>query len=104
MFSIVVKFNVNPEYKDILVKALLEDGEGSLKNEPETVRFDVIEDVSNPNTIFLYEGYKNKAAFETHTQGSYYQKVIKVFNDMTSNNHGTIEELGRGTTLFPTNS
>ncbi|NCR65204.1 MAG: hypothetical protein GPJ34_00875 [Microcystis aeruginosa LL11-07] len=51
MFSIVVKFNVNPEYKDTLVKVLVEDGKGSLKDEPGTVRFDVIQDASNPNKL-----------------------------------------------------
>ncbi len=103
MFSILVKFQVNTEYKDTLVKALAEDGEGSLKNEPGTLRFDVIQDSSNPNVIFLYESYQDRAAFEIHTQGVYYKKVREIFNEMTSNNYGTIEELGRGTgtTLFP---
>lgn len=101
MFSILVKFNVNAEYKDPLVKALVEDGEGSLKNEPGTLRFDVIQDSSNPNVIFLYESYLDQSAFETHSQGSYYKKAIDIFNEMTSNNYGTVEELGRGNTLFP---
>ncbi|MCZ8100277.1 MAG: antibiotic biosynthesis monooxygenase [Microcystis aeruginosa G13-12] len=101
MFSIVVKFNVNPEYKDTLVKVLVEDGKGSLKDEPGTVRFDVIQDASNPNILFLYESYQDQIAFEAHTQGEYYKKAIEVFNEMTSNNYGTVEELGRGATLFP---
>ncbi len=101
MFSILVKFTVKGEYKDTLVRALTEDGEGSLQNEPGTLRFDVIQDSSNPNVIFLYESYQDQTAFEIHTQGNYYKKAIEVFNDMTSNDYGTIEELGRGNTLFP---
>ena len=100
MFSILVKFQVNPEYKDTLVKALAEDGEESLKNEPGTLGFDVIQDSLNPNVLFLYESYQDPAAFETHTQGTSYKKAIEIFNEMTSNNYGTIEELGRGNTLF----
>ncbi len=101
MFSILVKFEVNPQYKDTLIQALAEDGEGSLKNEPGTLRFDVIQDSSNPHVIFLYESYQDQAAFETHTQGSYYKKAIEILNQMTANNYGTIEELARGNTLFP---
>jgi autoinducer 2-degrading protein len=80
---------------------LIKDGEGSLEEEPDTVRFDVIRDSSNPNIIFLYEVYRDEAAFEAHTEGPHYKRVMEVFDEMVTNNLGTIEELGRGLTLFP---
>ncbi len=101
MFSILVKFEVVSEYKETLIQVLSEDGEGSLKNEPGTIGFDVIQDSSNPNAIFLYERYQNQAAFETHTQGIYCQKAIEILNQMTSKNHLTMEVLGKGDMLFP---
>lgn len=101
MFAIFVKFDVNSDYRDTLIEALIEDGQGSLRDEPDTVRFDIIEDASNPNLLFLYEVYKDRAAFEVHTEGSHYKRVMKVFDEMVANHHGTIEELGRGTNLFP---
>ncbi|MGK7882403.1 MAG: putative quinol monooxygenase [Crocosphaera sp.] len=101
MFSILVKFDVVPEYKNTLIQVLREDGEGSLENESGTISFDVIQDSSNPNVIFLYEKYQNQAAFETHTQGIYCQKAIEILNQMTSKNQITMEVLGKGDMLFP---
>ncbi|MCU0517193.1 MAG: antibiotic biosynthesis monooxygenase [Oscillatoria sp. Prado101] len=101
MFAIFVKFTADSEARDTLIKALVEDGEGSLKDEPDTRRFDVIQDASNPNVLFLYEVYKDEAAFQEHTQREPYQKFMEVLQGLISANRCKAEELGRGTSLFP---
>ena len=101
MFGIIVKFDVHDDFRETLVRALIEDGEGSLRDEPKTSRFDILEDAANPNRLFLYEVYDDEAAFEAHTNGPHFKKVMKVFDEMVENQHGSIEEVGRITNLFP---
>ncbi len=101
MFGIIVKFDVQADFRETLVKALIEDGKGSLRDEPDTARFDILQDAANPNRLFLYEVYKDEASFKAHTEGPHFKKVMNVFNEMTANHHGSIEEVGRITNLFP---
>jgi len=101
MFAIFVKFTADSEAFDTLIKALVEDGEGSLKDEPDTWRFDVIQDTSNSNVLFLYEVYKDEAAFQEHTEGESYQKFMGILQELLSSNRCRAEELARGTSLFP---
>lgn len=103
MFVNLVKFIVSLEYRTPLINALMEDGQNSLRDEPGTIRFDIIQDDKNPNFLFLYEVYKDEAAFEAHKAGPHYKRFMMKFTGMVTNLNGIkiIEELGRGSTRFP---
>jgi autoinducer 2-degrading protein len=103
MFTLFVKFTVDPQGRDTLMNAFIEDGKESLNNEPGTLRFDVIEDSSNPNVFFLYEIYNDETAFSEHTKGEPYQKFIKTLHELLTNQQCQVEEITRGTSLFPPN-
>ncbi len=101
MLAIFVKFDVYPDYRETLIEALIQDGQGSIRDEPNTLRFDIIQDSSNSNIVFLYEVYRDEASFEDHTKGTHYNRAMQIFNEMVASNNGTIEELVRGVNIFP---
>jgi quinol monooxygenase YgiN len=72
MQVLLVTVKMKPERRDAFMKAMLEDARGSVTNEPGCLRFDVIQDESDPNTIHLYEVYRDKAAVEAHRQAPHY--------------------------------
>ncbi len=67
-FAIVVVFEIKPEFADEFRVRILQQAHDSVANEPGCCQFDVLQDESNPTTIFLYETYVDAQAFETHKQ------------------------------------
>jgi autoinducer 2-degrading protein len=66
MYVLVVTIDIKPGFRERFVEAMLEDARGSLASEPGCVRFDVIQDEKQPNRIYLYEVYRDRAAFDHH--------------------------------------
>ena len=48
---------------------MIENARGTVNDEPGCMRFDVIQDASDGNSIWLYEVYRDEEAFQAHTQG-----------------------------------
>ncbi len=72
MRAIFVTVRMKPEYRDRILKGALEDGRGSREDEPGCLRFDVIQDDNDPNTIYFYEVYKDDAALQAHRAAPHY--------------------------------
>ena len=47
---------------------------GSVGDEPGCLRFDVIQDGVDAKQIWLYEVYRDEAAFQAHTQAPHFTK------------------------------
>jgi autoinducer 2-degrading protein len=60
---------VAPERRQELLDALLEHGLACVGREPGTLRFDVLEDETDPNVLYLYEAYPDDEAFQRHRNG-----------------------------------
>jgi autoinducer 2-degrading protein len=73
MFAIWVSVNVKPERKEEFLKAIEEDARGSREDEPGCMRFDVLQDASDPNHYYFYEVYRDEAALEAHRAAPHYQ-------------------------------
>ena len=69
-YHVFVQFDVPPEKREAFVEAASFDAEGSLTNEPGTLRFEVLQDADNPNRFYLDEVYTDQAAFERHSDGA----------------------------------
>jgi (4S)-4-hydroxy-5-phosphonooxypentane-2,3-dione isomerase len=76
MYAIVVGLEIKPEHRQDFIKAALQDGQDSSLNEPGTRRFELLQDESNPNRFYLSEAYEDKAAFEAHANGPYFQAFV----------------------------
>ena len=74
MYVIVAPLQIKEGHKAEFLKAMLGDAQGSINNEPDCLQFDVIQDGSDPNRIWLYEVYKDKSAFESHTKTLHFLK------------------------------
>jgi autoinducer 2-degrading protein len=77
-YHVLVQFDVPPAKREDFVAAGLFDAQGSLANEPGTLRFEVIRDENNPNRFYLDEVYASRAAFEAHCQDA----TIKRFYEL----------------------
>lgn len=98
MYVIVATLNMKPEKKKDFIAAMLDDARGSVMDEPGCLRFDVIQDEEDPNRIYLYEVYKDKAAFDAHTKAPHFIKWRDTVKDWYS---ATPNVVGKGTNIYP---
>jgi len=67
-YVIVAELTVKPERLDDFIAHSLEDGRGSVANEPGCRQFDVHVLADGSPTVVLYEVYDDRTAFEAHLQ------------------------------------
>lgn len=72
MYIIVAPIQIKPGFRDRFVEEMILDAKGSVENEAGCLRFDVVQDGDDPNRIWLYEVYKDEAAFEEHTKAPHF--------------------------------
>jgi quinol monooxygenase YgiN len=68
VYALFVTIRIKPEYRDRYIEEALGDARGSVGDEPGCLRFDVLVDNTDPNTIYFYEIYVDEAAFQAHTK------------------------------------
>ncbi len=74
MIALMVRMQMKPEHRDAFLAALLGDARGSAYDEPGCLRFDVVQDASDPHVVYLYEVYRDEAALEAHRQAPHYRQ------------------------------
>ncbi len=97
MIALFVTIHMKPEYRDAFLESMLGDARGSVNDEPGCLRFDVVQDDNDPNTIYLYEIYKDQAAFDYHGQAPHFVKWRDTVKDWFASPISVI----RCTTIFP---
>ena len=98
MYVIVAPIKIKPEHREAFLESMLDDAVGSVSNEPGCIRFDVIQDEKDPNKIYLYEVYKDKAAFDAHLGAPHFIK----WRDTVKDWFAEPVQGNRGTNIFPT--
>jgi autoinducer 2-degrading protein len=97
MYAVVVPLKVKLEMREQFLAAALDDSTCSLRDEPGCVRFDVLQDNSDPCKFFFYEVYRDEAAFKAHQASAHYPRwraaAAEVLAEPTS--------ASRCTTLYP---
>ena len=76
-----VIIQIKPEHRESFIEAMLDDARGSVNNEPGCLRFDVLQDDTDPNRICLYEVYRDMAAVEAHRQAPHYLRWRETVQD-----------------------
>ena len=74
MYVVVAPIQIKDGYKDRFIEEMIGDARGSVNDEPGCLRFDVIQDPKEPNRVWLYEVYKDEAAFQEHTKAPHFTK------------------------------
>ena len=73
MQVVCVHVHVKPEYRDDFIRATLENARGTVE-EPGNLRFDVIQQVDDPNRFVLYEVYRDEAGMAAHKETAHYAR------------------------------
>ncbi|MBN1286563.1 MAG: antibiotic biosynthesis monooxygenase [Anaerolineae bacterium] len=73
MYVACVTAFVKPEHVDRFIEATLENARNS-RQEPENVRFDVLQAEDDPTRFFLYEVYRTKEGSAAHKKTPHYLK------------------------------
>ena len=71
MFVVIANIQVKPECVEAFREACIENSRGSLQ-EPECLRFDVLQDREDPTKFSLYEIYRRAEGFAAHKQTPHY--------------------------------
>ena len=92
MFGILFKFKPKPGKRQELLDFLKWDAEVCRDQEPGTLRFEFYSDPKDEDTIYVYEAYQDRIAFEEHKKNEPYQRWAS----------GLETELGSKEVLFET--
>ena len=75
MYAIFVTIKIKPGFAEQFKEASLGDAQGSVRDEPGCLRFDIHQNASDPNTFHLYEVYENQEAhMQAHRNAPHYKK------------------------------
>lgn len=72
MFVVTVIFDTHADQVESFAQLLLEQAQNSLQNEVDCLRFDVARSSENPQQFFLYEIYRDAAAFASHLKTEHF--------------------------------
>lgn len=97
MYALVVTIHIKPEHREEFIEEMVDDARGSVQNEPGCLLFNVVQDETDPNCIYLYEVYRDGKAFEHHTQTPHFIR----WRDKTKDWVAQPIMIGKGTHLFP---
>ncbi len=72
MLAMWVKVRIKPEERERFLKAIEVDAEGSERDEPGCIRFNVLRDVQDENVYYFFEVYQDERALEAHRAAPHY--------------------------------
>ena len=71
-----VEFEFDNKDMDLAVELLTEMQNQTIENEEGCIAYDILLNDEEPNTIYLYECYENKAALDVHNNAAYYKNIV----------------------------
>jgi len=73
MITVCVYVHVKPDSREAFIEASLENARNTIL-EPGNLRFDVIQQVDDPNRFLLYEVYRDEAGMKAHKETAHYSR------------------------------
>ncbi|WP_068118635.1 putative quinol monooxygenase [Tropicimonas marinistellae] len=74
MYAVTVRFSIKPSHFAEFLLLMVHNARTSLALEPGCRQFDVCTDPDQPDRVFLYELYDDRAAFESHLQAEHFRE------------------------------
>jgi len=74
MYVVIVDFRIKPERLAEFMPLMLENARASRETEPGCRVFDVCVDPKEKTSVFLYEVYDDRAAFDAHLAASHFKR------------------------------
>ena len=74
MFAVTVTLRIDPPFWDRFCPLIEQNAKASRNTEPGCLQFDVCTSPAQPQTVFLYELYTDRAAFDAHMETTHFQE------------------------------
>lgn len=74
--ALFLEFQFEAEDMDFAIELLTEVQNQTIENEEGCIAYDILLNEEEPNTIYLYECYENKAALDVHNNAAYYKNIV----------------------------
>ena len=84
MYVVTVDFAIEPAQWDAFLPLMLENALLSREREPGCRQFDVCADDAKPATVFLYEVYDDRAAFDAHLAAPHFLAFAAATREMVT--------------------
>ncbi|WP_171132864.1 MULTISPECIES: putative quinol monooxygenase [unclassified Ruegeria] len=81
MYAVTVTFRVAPDHLETFLPLMVENAQTSLQQEPGCHQFDICRG-DDPNQVFLYEIYDDRAAFDAHLASVHFKSFDSKVADM----------------------
>jgi autoinducer 2-degrading protein len=81
MSALVVKIQMKAEFRDQFINEMLADAIGSEKVEPGCLMFNIVNDASDPNILYLFEVYNDADAIEEHKKMPHFVNWLETTKD-----------------------
>jgi quinol monooxygenase YgiN len=72
---LLITMTIDPAHTQDVIAAYKEHGRVASETEPGLVRFDVHQDSSDPNHLYLYEAYADDQAHAIHVEGDSHKRA-----------------------------
>lgn len=82
MYVAYVTVNVKPKDLEKFLKACIEEGQASVRDEPDCYRFEILRDRNNPKRVCFFEVFKNVEALHTHWETPHFAKMWETIESM----------------------
>jgi quinol monooxygenase YgiN len=80
MLALLVDLHIRGETRDAFVAAIRTQAEASLEAELGCERFDVCEDIDDPDHFVLYEVYEDEIAYKAHRETGHFARWTEARN------------------------
>ena len=82
MYAVCVKFDLKDGKTAGFMPLMRDNAQASLRTEDGCLQFDVLSDPDKPDSVFLYEIYADRAAFDFHLASDHFQSFDAATADM----------------------
>ncbi len=82
MYAVCVNFEIKTGHMDDFLPRMRANARLSLETEAGCHQFDVLTDPDQPDDVFLYELYTDRAAFDLHLESAHFQAFNSETADM----------------------
>jgi len=82
---LLVEVHIKPDKREEFLAAITENAASCERDEPGCLRFDVLQDNTDPNTYFYYEVYRDDDAVKAHFEAPHFFKYRDAAKDVIEN-------------------
>jgi quinol monooxygenase YgiN len=82
MYAVCVKFDLKDGQAASFMPPMRANAQTSLRTEAGCLQFDVLSDPAKPDSVFLYEVYSDRAAFDLHLASDHFQRFDAATTNM----------------------